>query len=555
MKPLSANLRWHFLAGIALALGLAAATSSHLFAAAATSAKPKLEQHKVVLGTINNSVQVVQTNQGPRNFVNRNVDEIGSESVNGCRIAFATTNDPQSPKLHVVVDGQIVPGYEDVAWHSLKFSPDGKHVAFVANKNSKQVCVLDGKPGSEFDRIGRMGTDFGDALVFSPDGQHLGYAAQRNGKWLVVVDGVQGPEFADVNGMGLTYHRKITINGIPQLRQDTFGSSSCPVFTPDGQHIFYLTSIRQEKNELYTMIFDGKPGPEFDRFFGADISPDGHHVIYAGSRANSTQVIYDSIPEPPIDGIGQITFNSDGTHHGYVTGGDGSGTHSVVIDGKPGPIFNHIDGFQFGPDGQHFVYGTISQYGNQMAVILDGVAVPPIEGFDVHSVIFSLDGKSTAYVAQKNWGKEKVVVDGVSGPVLPGLIQAGPVFSPDGKHFAYIVRDETKRPYGQYAVVDGVPGPQFDLNENIIGDSLSFGLKYSPNSRHLAYKAQQKGKVQVVVDNTPGPEFSSIEKDYPIFSPDGEHYAYAGKKGELWQVVVNGKSGPDLYNLDLDGGT
>jgi len=67
-------------------------------------------------------------------------------------------------------------------------TPHGCHIAFAALKGDKQLVVVDGEPGPEFDGIGK------DHPVFSPAGKRVAYAAQKGGKWRVVVDGKAGPE-------------------------------------------------------------------------------------------------------------------------------------------------------------------------------------------------------------------------------------------------------------------------------------------------------------------------------------------------------------------------
>jgi len=506
-------------------------------------------------------------------FVNRTVDDIHFETDNGCRIAQAITDDPQSPKLHVVVDGQLVSGYDDVAWHSLKFSPDGKHVAFVATNEGKQVCVLDGKSGEKYDKIGGSETD----LVFSPDSQHLGYAAQKNNKWVVVVDGVAGSEFDRVDGMGITYHQKIFVNSVAQLKTDIAGSSSCPIFTADSQHFFYLTISGQGKDREYCVVLDGKSGPEFSRFFGANLSPDGHHMAYAGAAGNEYEVVYDGVAGPSAAGVGSIIYSTDSSHIAYVAG-QYRQSQQVVVDGVPGKEFRAIarDSLQFSPDEKHVVYGGfindnykvemvddqpvptgwrdpiyssdgqhtayVTQNKNQKAVKLDDSLGPEFD--DIYDVMFSPNGRQLVYEAKKA-NALQVVFNGEAHPIPEGSYAYNLTISPDGRHLAYSIQKAGPRPFKHADVLDGVEGPAFDEIEN---DSI----KFSTDSKHLRFIAEQNNKKEVVTDGVAGPEFDQIAKGHPFDSPDGNHYAYAGKKDELWQVVVDGKPGPDLYNVDLE---
>jgi hypothetical protein len=59
----------------------------------------------------------------------------------------------------------------------------------VAGRGGKWFVVVDGKEGKEYDGIAK-GTP-----IFSPDSKHLAYLARRGEKWFVVIDGEEGKEY------------------------------------------------------------------------------------------------------------------------------------------------------------------------------------------------------------------------------------------------------------------------------------------------------------------------------------------------------------------------
>jgi len=101
------------------------------------------------------------------------------------------------------------------------FSPDGKRLAYFAQRGQKWVAVLDGKEGVEYDGIGK-------GASFSPDSQRLAYAAWKGAKRLVVVDGQEGPE--------------------------TDGGT-VPVFSADSRHLAYFA----QTGDTWRVFLDGKP--------------------------------------------------------------------------------------------------------------------------------------------------------------------------------------------------------------------------------------------------------------------------------------------------------
>lgn len=494
--------------------------------------------YRIDLGTVDLGSETSQTAKGPMMFVGRIVDSVRCESPDGCRLALAVTNDPHSPKLHVLVDGVAVPGYDDVAWHSLVFSPDGKHFAFVANKDGKTVCVRDGVAGRGYEQIGRYGTDSGQAITFSPDGLHLGYAAREDGKWFVVVDDVPGPEFDSVDGMMLTRYQKKVVDGFTKWESKTSGGSDCPQFSADGRHVFYLAQRKSEKGDRYVLVLDGKPGPEYANFWRAHMCPNGE-VAYVGINGFDAQVVFDGVPEI-ANGGSELVFSPDGKHHAYIAGKAGSGNHVVVFDGKPGPRFEGIQDLQFSPDG-HLFYQTYSE-SSGVRIVRDEILVPPVDGYRVSRAYFSRDGQRTVYIGEKRRdGKAMAFI--VDGKAVPFESSNFLYFvSPDARKLVY----EQRSPSGRQLIVDGAAGP-------VVADYNRESLKFTADSRRFAYVAHDAQYHQcVVVDGQAGPFYFSIEKGHPFFDSTGNHFAYAARSGPSeWVVVLDGIPGPALTSVNV----
>ena len=111
----------------------------------------------------------------------------------------------------------------DVAPLLFVTSPDGRHVAYVAQIGDEQFVVIDGKKGKHYDGIGR-------AIVFSPDSKRVAYIAIIGKKGVVVVDGKEEKQY------------------------DNLGSNI--IFSPDSRHVAYPA---QSGNKQFVVI-DGKEG-------------------------------------------------------------------------------------------------------------------------------------------------------------------------------------------------------------------------------------------------------------------------------------------------------
>jgi hypothetical protein len=113
-------------------------------------------------------------------------------------------------KILVVVDGKEGKEYDGIGVGTLTFSPDSKHIAYVAKRGDKVFVVVDGKEGKEYDGI-LEGT-----LTFSPNSKHVAYVAGRGKKWFVVVDGVEGKEYYDgfLRGSKLVFDSPKSFHGL-----------------------------------------------------------------------------------------------------------------------------------------------------------------------------------------------------------------------------------------------------------------------------------------------------------------------------------------------------
>jgi len=105
--------------------------------------------------------------------------------------------------------------------------------------------------------------------------------------------------------------------------------------------------------------------------------------------------------------------------------------------------------------------------------------------------------------------------------------------SPDRRHCASVFPTED----GQGIMLDGNTGKSYEQVE---------GQVFTPDSKHLGYRAEAEGKWFVVVDGKEGKPYDLIGRESPVFSPDSTRVAYTGisvASGQQACIVVDGVEG------------
>ncbi len=501
----------------------------------------------------NKSLLVVDGKSGPE------YDGINSRTVafspDGKRVACVAR---KGRKHLVVVNGQPGPEYVTILSTTPIFSPDSKRVAYVALKSTRYLVVVDpplspgdsrlrqGYAGQAGEAGGKGGPRYGTidprTLIFSPDGKRVAYVAQKNSRYFVVVDPPSSP--GDPRLRQGYAGQAGEAGGKPGPGHSWIGRTSLG-FSPDSKRVVYVGSKYSARAGGESVLFvDGKPQPE-----SADINPQsliispdgkrpsgdvpGGRMAFMIRKGTKRHVVVDGKGHPEYGHVDEhsLIFSPDGKRLAYAVGKMGTKTITkwfAVVDGKPQPEYDDIgkpkpvgNRYQrrliFSPDGKRVAY--VAKRGSKYLVVVDGKPGPEYRDIVEGSPLFSPDGKRVAYAAMKPDKLVFAVVDGIPGPGHDGIDNHTLVFSPDGKRVAYAAKKGRK----WLLVVDPSPGDS-RLRQGYAGQ---------------AGEAGGKG----------GPEYDRIRK--PVFSPDGKRVAYVAQKGnwgrggvQIFQVVVDGQPGP-----------
>ena len=428
----------------------------------------------------------------------------------GQRLAYVLK---RGNKVQVVCDGKAQPAYDVVKW--LKFSPDGKHLAYAAGKQmpgaatpprallpGRWYVVHDGTEGRAYEGWIRN-------LTFSSDSKRLAFAVETGANDFVVCDGEVGPGYLDVNDL---------------------------MFSQDSRHLAY-TAWRQD--EGYRVVLDGIEGPVYR---GVSLTLYSFSATgelgYRARRGDKTFYVRGGREGPAYDDMTNLIARADGKHVAYKAKRDGK--WFVVYDGKEGRPYEDIDWPFLSPDGKRLAYAafrTDTAEGGipirNSFVVADGREGPDFVAVD--RIHFSPDGKRLAYTASER-GKWFMVCDGRRSPGYDEI--KWPVFSADSTHLAFLARLGTQ----WFAVRDATREKGYDR--------IRFGsLTFWADGKRFVYQAQRGKKWYFVID---GKESTSYDKIWGCYNnlvysnghPDGHHWIGIGMRGGKHHVVCDGVEGP-----------
>ena len=486
-------------------------------------------------------------------------EQSGTISTKGIEKVFTFSSDGahflyMSPG-QAIIDGVESEKYDSV--YGARFSPDGKHTAYVGKLNGKYCAVIDGRRGPEFDEIKCyiQSPESPETILYTPDSQHYGYLARNGKSWFAVVDGQPQPapdvEFNMAGPLALTadgkhtaflgqqgMKRMVVVDGRAQPGPETnYFKVEQLVLSPDGKRWAYKA---QQTNRNWLVVVDGVAGPEYDEISAGwpAFTPDGKHLAYVAHLDKKWVLVTDGQPGPEYRIIADVVFSRDGSKTIYtVLQGEDM---NLVLNGQA--ILRSWD-WQFSADEKHYAHRA--DKGGEASVVWDGRPGPGFD--DVASPVFSPDGTRLAYKATKG-KKGCVVVDDQAGPGYDEVTD--PSFSADGKHIVYAANKKGK----WTVVIDGKPGLQYDSVGRTFFDEgkivwLPTAPRLSSDGSRMACGVKQDKKTCVSVEGQLGLEVDEIWS-YPTFSLDGTHVAYCAstaKDGAF--VVLDGQAGPGFSSI------
>jgi serine/threonine protein kinase/Tol biopolymer transport system component len=469
-------------------------------------------------------------------------------------------------------------------------SPDGTHIAFIAQKDGKNSLWL--RSLDRLDATPVRGTDDAFFPFWSPDGTAVAFFMQgklwrtdlngdsptpicdaaeaRGGSWgignvIVLAPMFGGPIFQVPAAGGKP--KPVTSVSV----STTTVSDRWPSFLPDGKHFLFLHSPfgnAADQNELHLSSLDGADHLVMKgKFYGAQYAGGRLLAVRDGSLlawqfdASSGKVSGDPVPvvdkvaSDEITALSVFSVSAQGTLI-YQLGTGSNGDRHVWLDATGKELSQLSEPTVYGPtrispDGSRIATPVISQFGNSPLWIWDlaggtrsivsaaseyvDTTVWSADGRTLYFDIYSADSHNELHVAAVDGSQPERVLIKSDRDVMPEDVTS------DGKWLLYEEAKVGDLTNGELKAFPLAPGLEpFRVLEPV--DDLG-NARLKPGSNDwLAYQSSQSGRSQVYLTRFPHPGARyQVSKDggtQPVWSKDGKTLYFIDPYRKLTAVEI-----------------
>jgi len=480
---------------------------------------------------------------------------------------------------------KIIENFRDVRIvnYRISLSPDGNKLAFSSVKDNEQhihtISVKGGKSKQLIDMQARE-------PVFSPDGKMIAYIEDKDlGKY----EGEQGLWIIPAQG------------GTPHLIADA-GKASSPVWSPDGKMIAFLDYTRDKEIIIIPVSKSGKADGKLtvinipegikgarllagwtpDNKIGVKSTSKEEFALYTlpaeGGQAaiilndcyalqprwspDGKEIFYTTLPAEGSNKFWRMTFAS-------VSSSGGSGKY-LPLDPEKKRLkpFGYQGGNRISPDGKTIISAAwctddtltnINYPGSHIwKISIDGTEQTKLTAIDGpyvdQSPSWSPDGKEVAFVRKElnepprdMIGESSIYTVSSSGGSPKLLITESekwlqsPVWSPDGKMIAYLTQEKDVPVTKALNVINVNTGKFREVGE-VPAVHINIELAWSNDSKRIAFNDKDGKVIKIMSLNDGSIEdvktgLLNVNICHLDWSPNGKRFVFGGVKGgdpEFW---------------------
>lgn len=429
-----------------------------------------------------------------------------------------------------------------------EFSPDGRYVAFLRQKDTPGVTELyvdDLDNTAPPVKVNGVLIANGNVTSFqwSPDSSRLAYVADQNIDLVYELYTVapDGSQLVRVSG-------DMVVNG--SLATDASLDTPEYAWSPDGQRLAYIAD--QDTNsvgELYTVLANGTSNIRINGnlvangdVVGFKWSPDSQRVMYrADQDTNTVYELYSTLA------IGLVNGKLNATP---VAGGDVSARYGWSYDSQSVAFIGDLD-----TDNKYELYTSGFLGANKLKVSLPAIDVvddmawlPPGSRLIYRAVAGT---RSDLYAVNADGSKHIQLND----PLSPADTQVLAVNSaPDGSRIAFITESNSGNDFDLFSVTaSGLTRNQINVPGVPQGEIGSFA--WSPDSQSLAYRADQEvlGQSELYTTDFDGQNHTKVSGTL-VTNGDVKRYKWSPDSQSLAYIADQDINNVDeLYTVDKDG--